>query len=69
MAIEGIDRFEKILRQWGLPIRLNDIGLLEKDIDSITDDVVRISFQSDGLMLSRPMASRDDIINVFRLAL
>jgi alcohol dehydrogenase YqhD (iron-dependent ADH family) len=69
LALEGIGRFEKTLIEWGLPTRLSEIGLSEDKIESITSDVVRVSFRNDGLMLSRPMATRDDIVNVFKLAL
>ena len=69
LALEGIRRFEETLVEWGLPTKLGDIGLTEKDIESVTSDVVKVSFRNDGLMLSRPMATREDIVKVFKLAL
>jgi len=69
IALEGIQSFEEKLKAWGLPTRLSDIGLEESDIQSLTQDVVRVSFGMDGKMKSRPPASREDIETVFRLAL
>jgi alcohol dehydrogenase len=67
-APEGIERFESTLKGWGMPVRLSEIGASEKDIESYISDVVKVSFRSDGSMLSRPPATRMDIEKVFKLA-
>ena len=69
LAYEGITSFEAILKEWGLPIRLPEIGLKEADIPALVEDVVRVSFGADGKMRSRPPASREDVEKVFQLAL
>jgi alcohol dehydrogenase YqhD (iron-dependent ADH family) len=69
LAYEGINSFEAILKEWGLPLRLSEIGLKEADIPALVEDVVRVSFGADGKMRSRPLASRVDVEKVFKLAL
>jgi alcohol dehydrogenase len=69
LAREGINRFEATLKEWGLQTHLTDIGLSEADIPALTDDVVRVSFGANGKMQSRPLASREDVEAVFKLAL
>ena len=69
VALEGIERFEAFLDQIGVPTRLVDVGIEADMIEQLTDEVVRVSFGADNLLLSRPPASREDVAAVFRLAL
>ncbi len=69
VALEGIERFEAFLDSIGVPIRLADVDIGADMIPTLTDDVVKVSFGADGLLRSRPPASRDDVEHVFRLAL
>lgn len=68
LALAGIDTFESLLKSWKVPTRLSEIGLTREAIPALTDDVVRVSFGSDGKMRSVPPASREDVENVFELA-
>lgn len=68
IALEGIKRFEEFLVRIGVPTRLSDVKIGADQIQSLTDDVVKISFGSDGKLNSRPPATRDDIENIFHLA-
>jgi alcohol dehydrogenase YqhD (iron-dependent ADH family) len=68
-ALEGIARFEEFLDSIGVPIRLSDVQIGAEMIPVLTDDVVKVSFGPDGMLLSRPPASRADVETVFRLAL
>jgi alcohol dehydrogenase YqhD (iron-dependent ADH family) len=69
VALEGIACFETFLAQIGMPIRLDDVKVDGKEISALTDDVVKISFGSDGKLRSRPPATREDVEAVFTLAL
>jgi alcohol dehydrogenase YqhD (iron-dependent ADH family) len=67
-ARSGIDCFESLLKDWGMPTRLNEIGLSETDIPSLVADVVRVSFGPDGTMRSRPPTTFEDLEAIFKLA-
>ena len=69
LALDGIRSFETKLQEWGLPTRLAEIGLNEADIPGLTEDVVRVSFGANGKMQSRPLANREDVEMVIKLAL
>jgi len=69
VAQEGIARIEAFLDGIGVPTRLSDVNIGADMIPTLTDDVVKVSFGPDGKLRSRPPATRDDVENVFRLAL
>ncbi|MEW6578037.1 MAG: iron-containing alcohol dehydrogenase [Chloroflexota bacterium] len=69
VALEGIARFEAFLDRIGAPICLADVGIGAETIPTLTADVVRVSFGPDGLLRSRPPATRADVEAVFRLSL
>ena len=69
VALEGIDRFEGFLKSIGVPTRLSDVNVSADEIDVLTDDVVKISFGSDGKLNSRPPIDREDVRRVYELAL
>jgi alcohol dehydrogenase len=69
VALEGIERFEAFLDSIGVPIRLSDVGIEAAAVPTLTNDVVKVSFGPDGMLRSRPPASRADVENVFHLAL
>ncbi len=68
-ALEGIARFESFLESIGVPTRMADVGIPGDDIPSLTADVVRISFGSDGKLRGCPPATREDVAAVYTLAL
>lgn len=68
VAQEGIARFEAFLHKIGVPVRLSDVDIGKDKVAGLTDDVVKVSFGSDGRLRSRPSATRDDVEAVFRLA-
>jgi alcohol dehydrogenase len=69
IALEGIKQFEAFLETIGVPTSLKNVGVNEADIPMLADEVVKISFGQDGYLRSRPPASKDDVINVYKLAL
>jgi alcohol dehydrogenase YqhD (iron-dependent ADH family) len=69
VVLEGINRFEGFLNSIKVPTHLSQIGVTEDAVDFLTDQVVKISFGSDGKLFSRPPATRADVKAVFTLAL
>jgi alcohol dehydrogenase len=69
IALGGIKRFEEFLKSIGVPTRLKDVGVNEADVPKLADEVEKISFGQDGYLRSRPPASKDDVINVYMLAI
>ena len=68
LAEEAIDRFEAFIRSIGVETRLSDAAIPAEEIGAIVDDVVRISFGSDGMLSSRPPVSREDLTAILKLA-
>ncbi len=69
VALEGITRFKSYLKGIGIEVSLTQVGVTAGDIPSLVEDVVKVSFGADGLLRSRPPATRQDITEVFELAL
>lgn len=66
---EAADRFEKMMRDKGVQTRISQFGATEADLDMLTDEVVTVSFGSDGKLNGFPKMTREDIYNCYRLAL
>jgi len=66
---ESIDRFESFLKGIGVPVRLGEKGITEKDFDAIIDAVVKVSFNASGFLSCNPSVSREDLRAVLRAAL
>jgi len=69
VALEGITRFKSYLKDIGIEVSLSQVGVTAGDIPSLVEDVVKVSFGADGMLRSRPPATRQDITRVFELAL
>ncbi len=69
VAQAAIDQFDSFLRGIGVPTRLSDVQIHEDEIDAMVDDVVRISFGSDGKLNSRPPIDREQVKKIYNLAL
>ena len=68
IALEGITRFEEFLKSIGVPTRLEYVDVNQEDIPMLAEEVVKISFGKDGFLQSRPPANKDDVINVYEMA-
>lgn len=68
VALEGIAQFESFLKKIGVPTRLSDVNIPKEDISKITDGVVKISFNEDGKLSSRPPIDQNDVRAIFELA-
>lgn len=68
IALEGIRLFEEFLKSIGVPTRLEEVGIVKVDISILADEVEKISFGQDGFLRSRPPVTKDDVLNVYQLA-
>lgn len=66
---EAILEFEGFIRECGVQTRISEFGAKEEDIDMLVEDVVSISFGSDGLLASVPPITKEDVKAVYTLAL
>lgn len=65
---EGINTFQKFLKQIGVPKTLHEKGITTYHFPEICDQVVRISFGHDGMLACNPPVSREDILEILNLA-
>ncbi len=68
LALEGISQFESFLKKIGVPTRLSDVNIPHKDINKLTAAVVKISFNEEGKLSSRPAVDQNDIRAIFEKA-
>jgi len=66
---EGIDRFEAFLVEIGVPTRLSQVGIGADDLQGILDGAVKVSFGADGNLKCNPVMTKDDVMNVLKMAL
>jgi len=66
---EGIDRFEAFLAGIGVPTRLSQVGIGAEDLQPILDGAVKVSFGADGNLKCTPVMTKDDVMNVLKMAL
>ncbi|HUT25198.1 MAG TPA: iron-containing alcohol dehydrogenase [Sumerlaeia bacterium] len=69
VALEGIARFDEFLKRIGVPTRLSDVCVSAEEIESLTEDVARISFGENGALNSRPPVDRAGVRAIYELAL
>ena len=65
---EGISAFEEFLKTIGVPITLHEVGIKEKDLDSIVEGVKKVSFGEDGMLSCIPPVSAEDIKLMLKIA-
>lgn len=68
IALEGIARFKEFLASIKVPLTLREQNITEEDLPQIVEGVVRVSFGQDGMLKCNPPASREDIMEVLKLA-
>lgn len=66
---EGITSFKAFLKRIGTPLSLTDMQVKNPDIPLIVQQVVKISFGSDGYLACNPPVSQKDIIEVLNKVL
>lgn len=63
------EKLEKTALEKGVQTRISQFGAAEADLDSLTDEVVSVSFGPDGMLNGHPKMSREAIRECYRLAL
>lgn len=66
---EGIERFRNFLGAIGVPQSLHEANITRKDLPFIVEGVVKVSFGQDGMLKCIPPVSREDVLEVLKLAL
>ena len=61
---EGIAAFRAFLKRIGTPLSLTDMKVTQPDIPLIVQNVVKVSFGSDGYLACNPPVSQEDIAQV-----
>ncbi len=69
IALEGIERFVDFLKSINVPTRLSEVNINVDEINLFTEDVVRISFDADGMLKSNPPVDRKSVKKIFETAL
>ena len=52
-----------------VPLTLHEVNISEEDLPFIVDGVVKVSFGNDGMLKCIPPVSREDIMEVLKIAL
>ena len=65
---EAAEKFEAMIKSYGVQTRISQFGAKEEDIETLTDTVVSVSFCADGKMNGNPRTTRNDVLNMYRLA-
>lgn len=66
---EGIAKFKTLLSDIGAPTSMTEAGITSSDIEAIRDGVVKVSFGADGYLSCNPPVSKDDVMELLKLAL
>lgn len=69
VIMEGISRFRNFLGSIRVPQTLREENITYEHLDHIVEGVVRVSFGQDGMLKCIPPVSRDDIMEVLKIAL
>lgn len=68
-ALEGIDLFEKFLKDIGCPTRLSELNIDDSLITRYAHDTLRIIHDENGNLPARPAMTEADIVAVLKAAL
>lgn len=68
VILEGISAFRKFLRSIGVPSTLKQMDIWEKDLPAIQEDVIKISFNAEGVLQCNPPVTVEDILEILKLA-
>ena len=66
---EGIAAFRSFINQAGVPTRLSQVGVVEKDLPAIVADIKKVSFNGDGVLACNPPVTEADLLAVLKLAM
>lgn len=63
------DQLEAYIRAQGVQTRISEFGVTEADLDTLADGVVEVSFSADGTLASIPPITREEVYQIYKLAL
>jgi Uncharacterized oxidoreductases, Fe-dependent alcohol dehydrogenase family len=67
--LKSADIFEGYMSKLGVQTRISEFGCTESDLDTLTQGVVDVSFSADGTLASIPTVTRDEVFEIYKLAL
>lgn len=69
IAPQVIQKFEDWLKGIGVQTRLPEVGIQADAVDSLTEEIARVSFGPDGKLGARVPATKEDVREILKLAL
>lgn len=67
--LEAADIFEEYIKSVGVQTRISQFGCTEASLEELTQGVVDVSFSANGTLASIPPVNRDEVYNIYKLAL
>lgn len=68
LANEFIDRFVEFVKDIGVPVNFESVGIPKEDLEKIANDVVRLGCDADGNLPSIPKIDRNGLMDILKLA-
>ncbi len=68
VILEGIAKFKAFLSDIKVPLTLREENITQDDLQAIVDGVVKVSFGNDGMLKCNPPVSREDVMEVLKIA-
>lgn len=66
---QAADVFERYIKNQGVQTHISEFGCTEASLDELTQGVVDVSFSANGTLASIPPVNRDEVREIYRLAL
>ncbi len=67
--LEAADIFEDYMKKTGVQTKISEFGVTEKDLETLTQGVVDVSFSADGTLASIPPITREEVKKIYEIAL
>lgn len=68
VIVEGLAAFKAFLKQISVPQTLREMHVTKEELIPIRDQVVKVSFGSNGMLACNPPVSREDVLNILKQA-
>jgi alcohol dehydrogenase YqhD (iron-dependent ADH family) len=63
------DKFEQYIQKFGVQSRISEFGCTADDVEALTQGVVDVSFNADGVLASIPPITRDEVRVIYEQSL
>ncbi|MCT4606552.1 MAG: iron-containing alcohol dehydrogenase [Marinisporobacter sp.] len=67
--LDAADEFESLLKKIGVQSHISEFGVTQEELDTLTEDVVRVSFGEDSMLGSVPAITKEDVRKIYEIAL